>query len=110
MPALRNPRHERFAQELAKGKTTIAAAHVAAGYRRNKGSAYRLRHHPAIEVRVAELLGTDVGAVGSELARFSDLRNADVRTAAENELRQLFRPNEGPQTAALLSRADILGY
>ena len=32
MPTLRNPRHERFAQELATGKTADAA-YVLAGYR-----------------------------------------------------------------------------
>jgi phage terminase small subunit len=35
MPTLRNARHERFAQELAIGKTADAA-YVLAGYRANR--------------------------------------------------------------------------
>jgi phage terminase small subunit len=37
VPTLRNPRHERFAQELAAGKTADAA-YVLAGYRENRSN------------------------------------------------------------------------
>ena len=42
MPTLRNPRHERFAQELATGKTADAA-YVLAGYKENRSNAARLK-------------------------------------------------------------------
>jgi phage terminase small subunit len=38
---LRNPRHERFAQELATGKTADAA-YVLASYKENRSNAARL--------------------------------------------------------------------
>ena len=41
MPTLRNPRHERFAEELATGKTADAA-YVLAGYQENRSNAARL--------------------------------------------------------------------
>jgi hypothetical protein len=54
MPALENPRHERFAQELAKGKTATEA-YVEAGFKPNDGNAARLKGNDRIAARVAEI-------------------------------------------------------
>jgi len=56
MPALKNARHERFAQELAKGETADAA-YVAAGFKANRGNAARLKANESVEARVAEIKG-----------------------------------------------------
>ena len=56
MPALTNARHERFAQEIAKGATAIAA-YETAGYQPDRGAASRLSANVNIEARVAEILG-----------------------------------------------------
>jgi phage terminase small subunit len=55
MPALENPKHERFAQELAKGKTADEA-YVIAGYKRNRGNASTLKQDQSILARVTDLL------------------------------------------------------
>lgn len=55
MPALSNPKHERFAQALAKGETATAAYELA-GYEPNDGNAARLKGNDRIEARVAEIL------------------------------------------------------
>ena len=55
MPILTNPKHERFAQELAKGKTGDEV-YVLAGYKRNKDNASRLKATESILARVSELL------------------------------------------------------
>lgn len=55
MPVLPNPRHERFAQELAAGKSAIEA-HKLAGYKPDKGTASRLQHDINISQRVGEIL------------------------------------------------------
>jgi phage terminase small subunit len=55
MPALTNPKHERFAQELASGKTADES-YVTAGYKPNRGNAGVLRHKQYISIRVAEIL------------------------------------------------------
>jgi phage terminase small subunit len=55
MPALTNPKHERFAQELASGKSADES-YVTAGYRPNRGNAGVLRHKKHISIRVAEIL------------------------------------------------------
>lgn len=51
---LKNARHERFAQELAKGKT-LAQAYVNAGYRPNEKNAARLKKNEGVAARFAEL-------------------------------------------------------
>ncbi len=59
MPALKNPRHEKFAQGVAKG-LTAEAAYVQAGYASNGRNASRLKSDEAIQARIAELV--EVGA------------------------------------------------
>lgn len=55
MPTLDNPKHERFAQELAKGKSA-EEAHGVAGYKASRSGASQLKQNINISNRVAELL------------------------------------------------------
>ena len=64
MPALTNPRHERFAQELAKGQTQ-AEAYAAAGYKPSEPNASRLTSNDKVRERVAEIL--ERGALRAEV-------------------------------------------
>jgi hypothetical protein len=54
MPALANARHERFAQELAKGKSQ-AEAYVEAGYKPSRSASTRLAADVSICERLTEL-------------------------------------------------------
>jgi hypothetical protein len=54
MPALKNPRHEAFAQTLARG-VSASAAYVEAGYKANRHNAAALAREQHIGTRVAEL-------------------------------------------------------
>lgn len=54
MPALGNPKHERFAQELAKGKTADEA-YQAAGYKANRHNAAALGRQQHILTRLTEM-------------------------------------------------------
>jgi phage terminase small subunit len=54
MPILRNPRHEAFAQALARGMSA-AAAYAEVGYRPHRHNAATLARKEHISVRVAEL-------------------------------------------------------
>lgn len=56
MPALKNGRHERFAQEIAKGETADAA-YASAGFKPNRGNATRLKANESVASRVAEIQG-----------------------------------------------------
>jgi hypothetical protein len=54
MAALKNPKHERFAQEIAKGETQVEA-YAKAGYAPNRSHAARLVANGSIAKRVAEI-------------------------------------------------------
>ena len=56
MPVLENPKHEAFAQALAKGKTADEAYQLA-GYAANRGNATRMKANESILGRVTELQG-----------------------------------------------------
>lgn len=84
MPILPNPRHEKFAQALAKGKTADEA-YTDAGFKYNRGNAARLKANESIMKRVDELVSkgaekaeTSIARVLQELSRlgFSDIRKA----------------------------------
>lgn len=57
MPALENQRHERFAQELAKGKSATEA-YTEAGYRGDRTAASRLSSNVNVQTRLSELQAT----------------------------------------------------
>ncbi len=54
MPALANPRHERFAQELAKGKTPEESYRIA-GFKPARQNAHRLMTNDDVQTRIADL-------------------------------------------------------
>jgi hypothetical protein len=54
MPALPNPKHETFAQELAKG-STLEAAYLTAGFKAHRGNSFRLSENEHVKGRVNEL-------------------------------------------------------
>jgi hypothetical protein len=54
MPVLPNPRHETFAQALAKGKSADEA-YALAGFKPNRGNATRLKANDSIQKRVQKL-------------------------------------------------------
>lgn len=55
MPALENPKHERFAQELAKGYSQ-AEAYASVGYKPSEPHASRLASSGKVSARVSEIL------------------------------------------------------
>ena len=84
MPALKNSRHEAFAQALAKGQSADEA-YQSAGFKPNRGNASRLKANENIEARVAEIVNAGAGRAEIDVARvlkefgrigFSDLRKA----------------------------------
>jgi len=72
---LSNPKHERFAQELAQGKTADEAYQLA-GYKENRGNASTLKANQIISDRVAVLL-----------ERAANRVELTVQTVADNLLR-----------------------
>jgi phage terminase small subunit len=54
MPALNNPRHERFARFMAEGKTATEAYDLA-GYKHSRFNASKLANNPAVKERVIQI-------------------------------------------------------
>lgn len=54
MPVLENSRHERFAQEIARGRR-LSEAYADVGYRPDPGNAWRLRNNVRVAGRIAEI-------------------------------------------------------
>lgn len=84
MTALKNTRHEAFAQELAKG-TPATTAYALVGFKPNDGNAGRLNRNELVQSRVSELVEAgakkaqiDVDRVVAELVKIATTDVADV--------------------------------
>jgi hypothetical protein len=64
MSPLSNSRHEKFAQELATGRSA-ADAYLRAGYKANYGNCIRLKANERVAARITEL--KNVGAARAEV-------------------------------------------
>lgn len=69
MPVLSNPKHELFAQEMARGQSATDA-YTTAGYKPDRKNAAKLRQRDDISHRIAELLAKrdETARVASEKA------------------------------------------
>jgi hypothetical protein len=85
MPALRDPRHEAFAQARAKG-ARLDDAYEAAGYVLAKGHSSRMAARPEVAERIAELraLQADEEAVSLPAVIAALMRIAKAGAASEN--------------------------
>lgn len=101
MPALENARHEKFAQELFKGKTATEA-YALAGYKPDDGNATRLTGNDRIKNRIAEL--QSASSLRVEVTVASLMREAgEIQEAAKLEKQY------SAATAALTVKAKLAG-
>ena len=101
MPVLKNAKHERFAQELAKGKTADEAYQLA-GYAENRGNATRLKANESVAARVLEL--AERGAELTVVTVESLITEAhDIQTKA------LAAGQYAAATGALTAKAKLAG-
>ncbi len=117
MTALSNPRHERFAQELAKGKSQTEA-YVAAGYRESRSAAARLASDVNICARVAEIaervaIRTEVSVAGltERLLRIADTaeKTGILLDEGSGQAIQSSSKHLGVARAALMDAAKLNG-
>jgi phage terminase small subunit len=101
MPALDNPKHERFAQELAKGKTQ-AEAYAEAGYKPSEQNASRLTRNDKVQTRVAEIQSRAVIRTEITLASL-------MEEAAEIQAAALKANQHSAAIAALTAKAKLAG-
>jgi len=101
MPALSNPRYERFAQELSKGKTADES-YVLAGYKENRGNASTLKANQIILDRVAELQSAGSLRVEVTIASL-------IMEAAEIQKEARAANQHSAAIAALTAKAKLAG-
>jgi hypothetical protein len=101
MAPLRNTKHERFAQELAEGKS-MSEAYEMAGYKRNRSHASRLVANGNIKGRVAEL--QDAAATETQVTIESLIKEAANIQQLATEAGQ-----HSAAIAALIAKAKLAG-
>jgi phage terminase small subunit len=101
MAVLKNSKWERFAQELAKGKTADEA-YEAAGYAANRGNAARLKANESILKRIGELQQR-----GAERATVT--LESLIQEAADIQTKALTAGQFGPAVTALTAKAKLAG-
>ena len=101
MPVLSNPRHERFAQEVAKGKSATEA-YVLAGYKAHDGNASTLRGNQRLLDRVAEIQSR--GAERAEVTVQTILAELEAARLKADELKQ-----PAVMVAASMGKAKVAG-
>ena len=104
MAALKNTRHERFAQELAKGKSQ-AEAYELAGYKASRSAAARLAADVNICARVASL---QEGAAKRTEITVADITDRLLAIAAKGEKTE-DAPKLAVARAALMDAAKLNG-
>lgn len=114
---LANPKHERFAQELAKGKSQ-AEAYEAAGYAKSRSAASRLAEDVNICERVAELqtrvaVRTEITVAGitSRLLNIADVaeKTGVAIDPITGEAKDSSSKHLGVARAALMDAAKLNG-
>lgn len=101
MPLLKNARHEKFAQELAKGKSQVDA-YEAAGFKPNESHASRLVANGKVAARIAELQDA--------AAEIAVITAADIAKQLDED--RLFAKSLGAAAAAVsatMGKAKVLG-
>jgi phage terminase small subunit len=98
---LKNARHERFAQELAKGKSKLGA-YTVAGYEPDRGAATRLSANVNIDRRVKELKAKAAEKVIVTVADIAQQLDEDREFARELE-------NPSAAVSASMGKAKVLG-
>lgn len=101
MTALTNAKHEKFAQELFKGKTADEAYQIA-GYRPSRKNASRLKAKEDIRSRIAEL--QSASSMRVEITVASLLQEAGEIQQAAKEAGQ-----HSAAVAALTAKAKLAG-
>lgn len=101
MPTLSNPKHERFAQELAKGRSQ-AEAYAEAGYKPSEPHASRLASNGKVSARVQEI-------VQRAAKRAEVTIESLIQEAAEIQASALKEGQHAAAVSALTAKAKLAG-
>lgn len=105
MPVLKNPKHERFAQELAKGAAQYKA-YSDAGYTGGETAACRLSRNVKVTARVAELQKHSARRTEITVA---SITNRLIGIADKAEKDEMGAPGLSVARASLMDAAKLNG-
>ena len=105
MPVLRNQRREKFAQELAAGKSA-AQAYAHCGYKPNYGNCIRLKGNERVSARVDEILQESTKKIVQHIEYTRDALLSELEEARQLALRL---GQASAAVAATMGKAKILG-
>ena len=101
MPVLKHARHERFAQEIAKG-TAQGIAYQIAGYKHHDSNASALAKHPDVIERISEII--TLGARRAEVTVESICREFEEARCLAAQFKQ-----PSSMVAATMGKAKVAG-
>lgn len=107
MSILPNPRHEKFAQALAKGKTADEA-YQDAGYKPNRGNAARMKANESIAARVDEITSKVSERVMGELAITKERVAAELAKIAFQDIRRAVKWGPSHYTKEMIDGAMVV--
>jgi hypothetical protein len=113
MPAAKNPRHERFAQALARG-VSAADAYIEAGYKPNRGNASVLKRDQSISKRVEEIQQEQImvhqQATAAAAARAQvTIESLIAEAEAARAKAMVEKGGAGAAVSALIAKAKLAG-
>lgn len=98
MPTLSNARHEKVAQEKAKGNVTNGKAYAAGGYVEHDSNASRLIGNDKVKERIDEIM--------VEAAKAASLTRSDILRQMQ---RQSLKAEQAGQHSAAIRGSELLG-
>ena len=108
MPVLNNPKHEKFAQELSKGRTEVQA-YENAGFNRDAGNANKVARRLDVQAIVQEIT-TEVANLVIEVQAMDRVRVLTelAKIASAPVSPEMVKPSD--KRAALMDYARIQGW
>jgi phage terminase small subunit len=108
MAILRNPKWERFAQELAGGKTA-GQAYELAGFSPNPANAWRLHQREEVRRRIEEILDQKQRAVDKVVANAAERAGVDQFWVSRNLRRNAVMAMRVGDRAAAARSLELIG-
>jgi hypothetical protein len=105
MPVLQNPRQEKYAQELAAGKSA-AEAYELAGYKPNYGNCIRLKGNERVAARLDEILQESTKKIVQHIEYTRDALLSELEEARQLALK---RGQASAAAQCSIGKAKILG-
>lgn len=108
MPILKNPKHEKFAQMVARG-STLVKAYERAGYEPNTGNATNLRKRPEVAARIEEIEFERTQRIDESLDDFIDDQGIDAAYIIKQVLDNGVKAKEAGQFNAANKSFEMVG-